>query len=43
MGELFTRIKVVFTELWADIQSAIANADPGEKVLSVLDAILPVL
>ena len=43
MGELITRIKVVFTQLWANIQSAVSTAEPGQKLLSVLDAILPVL
>ena len=36
MGELITRIKVVFAQLWADIQSAVSTADPGEKILSCI-------
>ena len=46
MGELITRIRVVFTELWDQIRTAFENAEPGQigqAVLSALSAILPVL
>ena len=43
MGELITRIKVVFLQLWDNIQSAVSTAEPGQKLLPVLEAILPVL
>ena len=43
MGELITRLKVVFIQLWDQIQAAVQNAEPGQAVLSVLTAILPVL
>ena len=42
MGELITRIKLIFTQLVDQVQAAIQTADPGHVVGAVVDTVLPV-
>lgn len=42
MNELITRIKLVFSQLGDQLQTAMENADPGQAFLTVWDVVLPV-
>ncbi|MCF0123383.1 MAG: FHA domain-containing protein, partial [Ruminiclostridium sp.] len=43
MQEIFERIRIIFSKLSEQVHGALANTDPGQTVLAVIDAVLPVV